>query len=97
MLKDAISHDSGSGWFTAHLHRKTTGRAQQPSDKGTHGVSSAGNSGHRVGGRSHNYGDAPVQRAYVLTAPADFKRLISYPKRERMEGPKEPEGMPVCR
>ena len=95
-LTDAIWLYHASGWFTAHLHRKTTGRARQPSDRGTHGAGKRGKPWQRAASRCCATGNVQVQRAHILTAPADFKRLISYPKRERTEGSQEPEGMPVC-
>lgn len=81
-LTDAISPYQASGWFTAHLHRKTTGRAVQPSDRGTHEVSEQGKSKQRAGGRSCKAGRALVNPVPKRTNLArDFKRLISYPTR----------------
>ena len=97
MLKYAILGTSPGGWFTARLHRKTTGRALQPTDRGTDGVGNAGNSRQRAASRCRTTGYVLVQRAYKLTALADFKRLLSHPKRERTAGQPKPEGMPVCR
>jgi len=56
-------------WFT----HKTTGCCSTDTDRGTDEREKWRNSRQRVGGRSHNRGDALVQRVYILSHFEAFK------------------------